>query len=512
MSKTFLAGAAVLIVAMFAVICAAVSFEFITPSSAQYLGIILSMATLGIVVGDKDPAKMTSLEDLQELRNELVGSMKTLFDKFQERGKKFEGEEAGQWETQNKGLNAIDARMKELRDSDAIGQRWAEIQESEERNLRDQQQHVDINDPDSGRIKAITPEDRQRAMVSWFRHKMDLELTNEQRESCKKLKFNPRASRLDTGSPIGTAQIKAAQRAIAGIHKSLHAQAIHRAMSAGTATEGKEFIPQGFMALLEQALFLHANIRNVVDIWRTDSGNEVPWPTASDQHEGEWIGESTAVTDADPSTGTILFGAHKVSSKQIVIPTELLEDSAFELVQFLVDIISRRIGRSVNRSGTTGDGNGQMTGLVTSAAQGHTATAGLAYSDMVRLEHSVDPLDRANGSYMFHDNILLALRLLTDADGRPLWTPGLAAGVADRINNRTYEINQYMDSTFVAGQKPVLFGDYKKYKLREVRGIRLYRLSELHRLKDQEGFVAFQRFDGKLINAGTDPLKYIEMV
>jgi HK97 family phage major capsid protein len=53
----------------------------------------------------------------------------------------------------------------------------------------------------------------------------------------------------------------------------------------------------------------------------------------------------------------------------------------------------------------------------------------------------------------------------------------------------------------------MLFGNLKKYKVRQVREIRMYRLQERYRDNDQDGFVAFGRQDGNLLDAGTAPVK-----
>jgi HK97 family phage major capsid protein len=57
--------------------------------------------------------------------------------------------------------------------------------------------------------------------------------------------------------------------------------------------------------------------------------------------------------------------------------------------------------------------------------------------------------------------------------------------------------------------KSLLFGVLPRYKVRRVRDVRMYRLTERYRDTDQDGFVAFMRLDGKLLNAGTCPVKHL---
>jgi HK97 family phage major capsid protein len=85
----------------------------------------------------------------------------------------------------------------------------------------------------------------------------------------------------------------------------------------------------------------------------------------------------------------------------------------------------------------------------------------------------------------------------------------MQAGIPDRLLGYTYVVNQSMASTLAKAAKVVLFGDFSKYKIRDVAGIRLVRLDELFAQTDQVGFVAFLRTDGQLLDAGTNPVKHL---
>lgn len=515
-----------------AFLCVAVISAGLAMAGMFEASMYLSLAAFGIVVAGKETDTISDLSVLQQMRNDLAKTIGELRDKFNGRKTdtvpgKFEGVEREQWDARNSEYDAVVARMEELRNATSIEDRWNEINERDERNLRDAQANRDINDPDSSQLREIQPGDRALAMQAWARHQFELDLSEEHVNACRRVGFNYKRKTLAARSHIQTSDIGDAQEVVRAVHRTLRKAALRkylreleesgvesRAMSSSTGSGG-EFIPQGFMSMLEEALFMHANVRNVVDVWRTDSGNEVPWPTATDQDAGEWLGESAAAGTADPTTANVTFNAYKIGSKVIKVPHELLEDSAFNLLTWLPTIIGRRIGRGLNSACTTGPTlqTDRPAGLVTGSALGHTAAGAgaLTYADIVNLEHGVDPLDRANASYMFHDDVLKVLRLILDGDSRPLWTSGMNAGIPDRIHNRPYEINQYMTSSIATTEKPILFGDMSKYKLREVNGFRLYRLEELYRANDQDGFVAFQRFDGKIVNAGTDPIVHLLM-
>jgi HK97 family phage major capsid protein len=57
----------------------------------------------------------------------------------------------------------------------------------------------------------------------------------------------------------------------------------------------------------------------------------------------------------------------------------------------------------------------------------------------------------------------------------------------------------------------ILYGDFSKYVVRDVREVRLLRLNELYAQTDQVGFVSFMRTDGNLLDAGTKPVKWLNL-
>jgi HK97 family phage major capsid protein len=119
----------------------------------------------------------------------------------------------------------------------------------------------------------------------------------------------------------------------------------------------------------------------------------------------------------------------------------------------------------------------------------------------------VDPAYRTNGRYMFHDQSLKALKKLKDSQGRPLWRPGVTGGDANDILGYGYTINQHMP-VMAASAKSILFGDFKKYLIRDVMAVTLFRFADSRYLeKGQVAFLAWSRHDGDLIDASNDALK-----
>ncbi len=286
-----------------------------------------------------------------------------------------------------------------------------------------------------------------------------------------------------------------------------------RALSVGTDGSGGYTVPDGFQANLVEAMLSYGGIYAAAELLPTDAGNDIPWPSANDTgNKGARIAENTQITtEAEPTFAQTLLQAYIYHSKIVRVPITLLQDSAFDIEAKLTEWLAVRLWRIINEECTTGTGSSQPNGIVTASTSGKTAaaTTAITYLELLDLEHSVDPLYRANASWMFHDNTLLALKKLVDSDGRPLWSAGMAVGQPDRIDGYPYAINQAMASTIEASAKTVLFGDLKSYKIRQVRNVQLVRFGEKYMDYLQVGFLAFLRADGDLVDAGTHPVKYL---
>jgi HK97 family phage major capsid protein len=187
-----------------------------------------------------------------------------------------------------------------------------------------------------------------------------------------------------------------------------------------------------------------------------------------------------------------------------------MDDSAFELAVILGDLLGERLGRILNEEDTIGTGNSMPEGIVTGSVMGKTAASATAIgaTELIDLIHSVDRAYRNGAAFMMHDLVLAYLRKVQAAtSGEFIFGPGLN-GEPDRIHGYPVVINNDMDSTVAATKKTVLFGQLSKYKIRDVKQIRLRRLTELYAETDQDGFVAFIRHDGKLLNTGGNPVKH----
>lgn len=295
-----------------------------------------------------------------------------------------------------------------------------------------------------------------------------------------------------------------------------------RAAQTVTTTGGGYLIPQGFSDQLDVALKQWGGMLRAAEIVNTESGNPLPWPTVNDtSNVGELLGINTQAANQDFTFGIVTLGAFKYSSKVVLVPIELLQDSYFDLNSFLAANLGQRIGRIVNLHLTTGTGTGQPNGVVTAATSGKVGTTGqtltVIYDDLIDLQHAVDPAYRLSpkAAYMMNDGSLKVVKKIKDTTGRPLWLPYegavLVPGGAnmDTLLGYPLVINQDVAS-MAANAKSILFGDFSKYKVRRVLDIMVLRLVERYADFGQVGFLCFSRYDGNLIDAGTHPIQFYQ--
>ena len=279
-----------------------------------------------------------------------------------------------------------------------------------------------------------------------------------------------------------------------------------------TGSAGGYTVPQGFINQLEASLLAFGGMREVATILRTAEGNDLPIPTVSDHaNVGAILAENTQVSEQDITFAQITLKAYKYSSKLIRVSSELLQDSAIDLESFIGGALGERIARIFNTHATTGDNSSKPQGISASAA-GKTATAvdAITFAELLDLQHSLDPAYRANARFMMHDTTFKLVRKLVDDQNRPIFMNDLSATSPGTLFGVPVVINQDV-ATVAAGAKAIYYGDFSKYIIRDVQDFTLLRLEERYADYHQVGFVGFSRHDGRILDAGTDPIKHLIM-
>lgn len=476
-------------------------------------------------------SKTLTLSELRANKAKFAAEIRKQATAYDERRKAnqeaWPDETRAAWDSINKEYDENEKALIEATNHDEIRSRVEQLRKDEEQSTRtghkpglddrlpgEDRSYGDAGlDRDQAAQLAQRQRDKQLVFRTWLVAGMAGSnpgiITDEMRDACHRAQFSAAQPEVVVGLH-NTRTHKVLQRALGVMTREERQLAVEsgelRALSKVTAAAGPELVPQTFVNILEMAMLAYGDMLTYVDTITTDTGETMNWPIGDDTaNEGAWVaveGEDTqTIGEPNPTFARLAWGAHELHSKWIKVPIALNEDSMFDLEVILATMLGERLGRSINKSATIGNGTGQCKGITLDAPLGHTtalATA-IAYDDVVKLEHSVDPAYRNESQFMFHDSILQYLRLLKDSEGRPLWQTSMRDGTPDRLHNRPYAYNQSMASTVATTNLTMLFGRLRDYKLRRVKGVRIIRANERFAEKLQIGFLGYIRVDGKLM-------------
>jgi HK97 family phage major capsid protein len=281
-------------------------------------------------------------------------------------------------------------------------------------------------------------------------------------------------------------------------------------LTTGTASgDAGNVVNQRLIASLTEAMAFYGGMLQTSEVITTANGRDFIWPTFDDtSNAGSMVAEAGAAgTASNPTFAKTTLSAYKGSTGILKMTWESIRDTDVDLVPLIGRAFGERLGRLVNTEATVGSGSSTATGITVGAAAGVTAAAvaAITFDELIDLEHSIDIAHRNGAQFMVNDATVKILRKIKDADNQYIWQRAVTAGAPSTLLGYPVVVNNDM-ATAAASAITVLFGQLSAYKLRMVEQVRVYRLEELYRANDQDGLVAFNAFDGKLLNPGDDPV------
>ena len=280
--------------------------------------------------------------------------------------------------------------------------------------------------------------------------------------------------------------------------------AIRNAMSTTMAGEGGYTVPAEINAMVVDAMKAYGAMRELAKVITTQGGNVLNFPGSDGTSEvGEIVAENAAAAGADITFTTVAVNPYKYSSKKIALPLELVQDSAIDVVAFVIDRLATRLGRITNTHYTVGTGTGQPFGIMARTSAGKTGTTGqtltVIYDDLVDLKHSVNRAYRGNASWMMNDLSVAIVSKIKETTGRPIWEPSITSDKPDMLLGKPVVSNDDV-AVMAANAKSIAFGDFSKYIVRDVAGSVLMRRFDdsAFALNGQVGFCGWMRTGGNL--------------
>ncbi len=282
-------------------------------------------------------------------------------------------------------------------------------------------------------------------------------------------------------------------------------RAIQGVSLTGTGATGAVLAPVALERSLINEITAQNAIRQLADV--RSSASDVDIPYVSTNTTAYLVGEGVAVTASTPAFAKHNMKAYKVGALSY-ITHEALQDMFIDMEAWVRDDFAAAFASLEETHFLTGTGSSQPSGVITGASSALTTGSSTAISgdELISLIYAVDAKYRQNGSFVMKDSTVSLLRKLKDGQGQYLWQPSLVAGQPDRLYGYPIYTSSKMEEA-TAGKKSVLFGDFKKFRILDRRGLYFQRLNEIAATTGQVGFLAFRRYDSKLLVS--DAIKYI---
>lgn len=274
---------------------------------------------------------------------------------------------------------------------------------------------------------------------------------------------------------------------------------LHNVLSEGVDADGGFLVPEDFERDIVSALDEENVIRSLAKVITTQHERKIP--IATGHSTAQWTAENAAYTESNPSFGQKQIDAFKLTDL-CRVSVELLQDSAFDIEDYLMKEFARAFGIAEEEAFCVGTGTNQPTGIFTAkgGTVGVTAASatGITVDEVINLVYALKSPYRRNAKFLMHDATVSLLRKLKDSNGVYLWQPSVQAGEPDRLLGYEIYTSPYIP-TAAAGALTVAFGDFKNYWIGDRAGRTVQRLNELYATNGQIGYVATERVDGKVI-------------
>ena len=282
--------------------------------------------------------------------------------------------------------------------------------------------------------------------------------------------------------------------------RHLHGKAlVHNVLSEGTDADGGYLVPEEFERDIVTALEEENVVRSLAKVITTQHERKIP--VATGHSTAQWTAENAAYTESNPTFGQKQIDAFKLTDL-CRVSVELLQDSAFDVEDYLMKEFARAFGIAEEQAFCVGTGTNQPTGIFTAngGTVGVTAAANNAITadELISLVYALKSPYRRNAKFLMNDAAISAIRKLKDQNGAYLWQPSAQAGQPDRLLGYEIFTSPYVP-TMAAGALMVAFGDFKNYWIGDRAGRTVQRLNELYATNGQIGYVATERVDGKVI-------------
>ncbi len=264
-----------------------------------------------------------------------------------------------------------------------------------------------------------------------------------------------------------------------------------KAMSTAVAADGGYLVDPQTAERIQSLLLSTSSLRSIANVVQVEATSFDVIVDRSEVGSG-WATEAAATTEsATPVIERISIKLHELAAMPKA-SQRLLDDSAFDVEGWLAEKIATRFTRAEASAFINGDGVDKPKGILlpTKVANaswvwgqvGYIPTGAAAdfaptnsVDCIVNLVYALGADYRANAAFVMNSKTVGAVRKMKDADGRFMWSDGLAAGEPARLMGYPVLVSEDMPDVG-ANTYPIAFGDFRAaYTIAERPDLRILR-------------------------------------
>ncbi|WP_431300152.1 phage major capsid protein [Tabrizicola sp. BL-A-41-H6] len=264
-----------------------------------------------------------------------------------------------------------------------------------------------------------------------------------------------------------------------------------KAMSTAVAADGGYLVDPQTADRIRSMLFATSSLRSIANVAQVEATSFDVIVDRSEVGSG-WATETASTTEtATPVIERISIKLHELAAMPKA-SQRLLDDSAFDVEGWLAEKIATRFIRAEAAAFINGDGVDKPKGILLPAKVANAswtwgslgyiptgAAADFATTNavdcIVNLVYALGADYRANATFVMNSKTVGAVRKMKDADGRFMWSDGLAANEPARLMGYPVLICEDMPDV-AANAHPIAFGDFRSaYTIAERPDLRILR-------------------------------------
>lgn len=241
-------------------------------------------------------------------------------------------------------------------------------------------------------------------------------------------------------------------------------------------------------------------ILNGADVYHEKGTLKIPkWTKANSTHDVS-VGYSAEFTELKPDSGKFIsvdLGGY-LAGALVLVGKSVINNAAVNVTSFIIKKIAEKVSQFLEKELLAGTGSSAAQGALNTA---NTVTAGaadnIAFDDLVTLQSAVKQVYQKNACWTMHSTTFTAIKLMKDANGRPLIEPDASKAFPYMLLGKPVHLSDNMP-VIGKGAKTVLYGDYSGLSVNFRENIGIEVLREAYHTQHAVGIDAWFEFDSRI--------------